>query len=608
MATISEIDGAIASARATAEAALNEVRAATANLTAWLDDFTLIPLGFGEVSPQLSDIGVIDAQDKPGALDLSGMDDGPEFVAPQLTSIDPLDSANIPELRADPPNIQSHVAPSAYTPGSLPNAPSLSDVTLPAAPDETLPEVPSFDTFVLPEPPELTKIEAPTMEMPTFDATAPEPKIAFTEQEYESELKDAAEAWLANVIKNGGTGLAEAVEQAIWNRGMTREIIAARRNLEAAIDEFAASGFPAPPGAVHARTMAIREDIQNRAEDLSRKIMEEQARLAQANTHFGVEQGIGFVAMEMEHTRAIMERAFQLAKATADLSLSVYNAKITAFNGRLDAYRTQAQVYEINVRAALQDIENYKALLEGKRLEASLRQDEVALYRAQVEGVKALFSLYRDKLEGSLAQIQADRGKIDLFRAQLEGETMKISAKEAEYNLYRAKLSGEKDKVAIYQAQVDAYNAQVRGAVAAFEAKKAQYDSALKNNALKIDGYKAEVDFKKALATYNNQRIIARIEEYKANNDTYRAQIAKAEAENRVRVEELRIDTERAKFNMAEFNDRTQLQAQLLLRAAEMKTGGYSQVASTAGAYAAAALSQINAVLSNMHSTEESVE
>jgi len=609
MATVSEIDSAIAQAKATAESALNEVKAATENLTDWLEEFEVIRVSYGEVAPQNSNIGVIDPADKPGRLDLSDLDSGiGEYEAPELETIDPLDSANLPAFSASEPTLKTHAEPSAYTPGALPNAPSLSDVKLPAAPDEELPDVPSFEDFVLPDAPELTKVDPPDMQLPTLDATAPEPVIAFNEEEYESELKDAAEAWLTNVIKNGGTGLAAAIEQAIWNRGMTREITAARRNLEAAIDEFAASGFPAPPGAVHARTMAIREDIQNRAEDLSRKIMEEQARLAQTNTHFGVEKGIGFVAMEMEHTRAIMERAFQLAKATADLSLAVFNAKVTAFNGRLDAYRTQAQIYEIHVRAALQDIENYKALLEGKRLEASLRQDEVALYRAQIDGVKALFSLYRDKLEGSLAQIQADRGRIDLFRAQIEGESLKISAKESEYNLYRAKLAGEKDKVAIYQSQVDAYNAQVQGAVAAFEAKKARYDSQLKSNALKLDGYKAAVEFKKALATNDNQRIIARIEEYKANNDTYRAQIAKAEAENRVRVEELRIDTERAKFNMAEFNDRTQLQAQLLLRAAEMKTGGYSQVASTAGAYAAAALSQINAVLSNMHSTEETVE
>jgi len=457
--SISSVDQAWGAATQYAGDMLNQVNNILGQLTSATADAGFDRPGIASMGRlELGDIGSVDARDKPTKISIEKYIDalGEPPVAPELSSeISAPELADLPELDIDPPSVNEYRTPDPFTPGPEPSAPKVSDIDLPAAPDAELPTAPTFDAFVLPDAPKFDLLPPFDEEAPVLDINAPAPIINFNEVEYVSELKDRAEAWLQNIIVNGGTGLNAAVEQAIWERGMAREVLAARRNIEEAIDAFAESGFPAPPGALHARTEAIRQDLQNRAEDLSRAIMEEQARLAQNNTQFAVQQGIGFVAMEMEHLRNLMERAFQLARATVEIALSVFNARITAFNAQLEQYRAKVQIYEINVRAALQQIETYRTLLEGKRIEASLRQQEVDLYRAQISGVEALFGLYKTRLEGVRTQVEVDRSRVDLFRALIEGQSLKVKMKEAEYGLYRAQLDGEKTKVSLFQSHLN---------------------------------------------------------------------------------------------------------------------------------------------------------
>lgn len=604
MATVTNVNSAHSNATALYQQSSAKVDAILADLLKSVEDiggvFNRSPdIDYARIGPlNVGNLGVVDPSDKPGGLDISAyinaLATAPQ--APTLGTLSAPDIGTLPDLTATSPTIGSFASPAPFTPDDDPDQPIISDITIPAAPDVALPEVPTFDAFVLPDTPEFSFIPAFDESAPVLDVNAPAPVIVFNEEEYTSELKDRAEAWLQNIIVNGGTGLNAAVEQAIWERGMAREVLAARRNIENAIDEFAASGFPAPPGALHARTESIRQDLQNRAEDLSRTIMEEQARLAQNNTQFAVQQGIGFIAMEMEHHRAIMERAFQLARATAEIALAVFNARITAYNAQIEQYRTKVQVFETNVRAALQQLEQYRTLLEGKRIEASLRQQEVDLYRAQISGAEALFGLYRTRLEGVRTQVEVDRGRVDLFRALIEGQSLKVKMKEAEYGLYRAQLDGEKTKVELYQSQVDAYRSRVQAEATKYDMYKSQFDAEVKFEGLKVEEFKAKILAYTSEIEKNKVAISALLDEYRSDNDVYRAQIQKATEESRLAIELQRLEMERGKFNVSELNTRYRLIAELAVQETNARLAGYSTATTASANVASAALSMVNTI------------
>ena len=617
MSTKSEVEELIDTAQNYASSAIQQSTQAVDELIDATDDiggiFNRSPnVDYTPISDiDFSGIGVIDARDKPSALDISKYIGLPHVAptAPVLSEISSPEVQDVADFTETAPQIVMPASPVAYTPDALPDAPVLdTSVTIPAAPEESLPDAPTFEAFSIPDAPALETITAFEDVAPEFLGDAPAPVLNFSEEKYISTLKDAARSWLETQIANGGTGLATAVEQGIWERGMTREVESARRNIENAVDEFAASGFPAPAGALRARTAAIRNDLQNKSDDLSRKIMEEQAKLAQDNTHFAIGKGIELESLELQHMRAVADRALEFAKATSTVALSTFNAQIAGYNVKVEAYRTKAQVYEINVRAALQQIESYKAVLEGKRIEATLRQSDVDLYRAKIQGVESLFGLYRTKLEGERTKIELGRSRVDVYRAQIDGSIAQIKAKESEYGLYRAQQDGEMNKVRLYTAQLDGYKARIGAEATKYDMHKSKFDADATVQRQKIDSYRAQLDGYVADVNKNRSAIEALLGEYQGKSNLYEAEIRRASEEYRLSIQESMLELERGKHNSAEMNERYRLIAQLVLKEADSRIAGYGKAADSASNLASAALSQVNTIASTSNVLEESEE
>lgn len=63
---------------------------------------------------------------------------------------------------------------------------------------------------------------------------------------------------------NGGTGLAPAVEQAIWDRARSRETQTALANQTEVMRTSEALGFPLPSGVLASQLRAAQEDYYNK--------------------------------------------------------------------------------------------------------------------------------------------------------------------------------------------------------------------------------------------------------------------------------------------------------------------------------------------------------
>ena len=140
---------------------------------------------------------------------------------PSLTDVT-IPTVTVPSLIANPPVITFPDSPSDITiadPGEMPSV--TTDFDIPAKPSVTLPAVPSFADLVIPA--------APTVQTPTFEATAPiidlmapSSTFAYNEEQYQTDLKTAIEDRLFTLLTDGGTGLGEEVEDAIWERARNR--------------------------------------------------------------------------------------------------------------------------------------------------------------------------------------------------------------------------------------------------------------------------------------------------------------------------------------------------------------------------------------------------
>lgn len=488
-------------------------------------------------------------------------DDIPGGALDGITVVDPAISSSLEELEV------SNVGFFGRTPGTIEGTINIGSVPgfnvtqpsfeIPQAPDivwtefndaapsslgDALSHIPSTLELTLPPLPGLADIQIPSLpeidfaqfteQAPVMDLTPPDTSFSWTEAIYTSDLKQAIESKLLNDIRNGGTGLDEATEQAIYDRARSRQQVENEQLYTEALEFFSSRGFTFPPGALAGRMMEASARIAQINEDLNNDILVQQSKLAQENTHFIITSANEHERMTMDYINNMRQRGFEAAKYMVEAAIVIYRARVEAYKTRMEAYQIQAQVYEARIRAELLKVETYKAQIEGARLGVEVNRAAVEVYIAQVNALQTRVDLYKAQMEGARLRAEIDRIQIEGYAARVEAYQSLVNSKVARINGYTAQIAGEAEKARMYASQVDAYKSEVDayGVKAEVEIKKLQAQVEEVN--AEVEAYKAEVarydaDVRRAIAdaeikAKRNDNLIA---QYDADTRKYMAQL-----------------------------------------------------------------------------------
>lgn len=153
---------------------------------------------------------------------------------------------------------------------------------------------------------------------------------------------DEATNWLVNTITVGGTGIAPAVEDQIWQRGRDRVITDGLRVENQTLDGFASRGFSLPPGALAASLQAVRFEQLLKTQEFSRDVAIRQADIEIENLRFAVEKAIDSrmraMAAASDYIRALMtgpDTAARVASLNADAQARMLGATADLYRARL---------------------------------------------------------------------------------------------------------------------------------------------------------------------------------------------------------------------------------------------------------------------------------
>lgn len=430
-----------------------------------------------------------------------------------------VDTPSIPEFTRLVPELALPTPPSADLP-SAPVAPSVAEPEIPTAPVVSLPTVPTFTPVTVPLPPSVD-IPSFTAGLPAEDFFTPSNTFEWAEEAYASELLDAQKAKLLDNLENGGYGIETADESALWERARERELENARAATESVFAETASRGFPIPPGSSLVALQRAHQELQNRMSEVSREIALKRADLYVENRKFTIQEVRSLEAVLIGFHNSVQERALNAAKTAIEVAVSIYEAQLKRYNARLDAYRTEAQVFESKIRAALSQVEIFRTTMEGKRLEVDVQRQTVELYRAQLNGVESVINIYRAQMEAAGVRAGIERTRIDAFRALIDAYTAQVGARTAQFGMYEAQVRGEIAKVQAFEAEVRAYAARVEGLKSAAE--------------IKLGNLRAETDQARAKA------------------DIYRSDIAAGELSLRAQVEVIDTITKRYGIDVQKF-------------------------------------------------------
>ncbi len=417
-----------------------------------------------------------------------------------------------PPFNVPPPGITIPDPPDVDWPVFTQNPPQLSDVIIPGKPEVNLPPVPQLTPISIPAPPAYT-IPVWDEEAPVFDLTPPSPVLDWHEEEYLSDLKTKLSEKLYDQVVEGGTGLDEDTEQAIYDRAVSRMLTEEERKYNETLNYFASRGFLLPPGGLAGGLLEIQNAILQVREDLNNDILIQQSKLAQENTHFMIDQARQWEGSLMGYWNNVQERAFQAAVASVESVLKVYQIQVEGYKAELEVYKSKAQVYVSLIQAEQVKAELYRAHIEAVRANVDVQRAYIEAYVAQIQGVAALIELYKAEMEGARLQTEVDLNKIRAYQALVQAYAAQVEAITARFEAYKAQIQGEVAKAQVYQAQVEAFTALV-------ESYKAQAQVILAEAQVETERVKAEVEVYKGY-----------VEKYKTDGEVA---VAKAEAEARV--------------------------------------------------------------------------
>lgn len=414
--------------------------------------------------------------------------------ADAFREISEIDLKALPEFSAEKPTITMPYKPSALdaftlTPPSintnftLPNDPNIRITTAPniverkqpAKPSITLP---SFSGAIpsaadIPQGLDPNTVEAATRRIGNQYMADAVSNITPRAAAYVEEIAPGitavlgtSDAQLATYLR-GGTGLAPAVENAIYERSRSKVDAESERVRSTILSDMANRGFTLPNGALSSAIVAARQAAADNNARAASEITVMQAEMEQKNLQFAVTTLAGMRATLLNATQAYLQslvalngQSLDAAKSVLSTILAAYDSQAKLYGLQLEVFRAHATLYETEAKAATLALEIYRGELAA--FDSSLNHDKtrVDLYRSQIEAAGQEIGLYKEKVNAVVSKANLEKLKIDLVGMQAQLYATTVQAKEAEWRGYTAAVQGEEAKARIFAAEVEGFKAQ----------------------------------------------------------------------------------------------------------------------------------------------------
>lgn len=517
-----------------------------------------------------------------------------------------ISTGGVPTLSASEPSLSFPGTPDELTATPPGDPEASSPITLPTLVDPTLPDTPTLLALTIPD--------APALDIPTFDETIPEFELDFdvadfsySEDIYNSALLDLLRSRISDMV-NGGTGLPAPIETALFDRARTKEESTALSAQQTALEEWSSRGFTMPGGDISRRLAEVRENRRTAVNTINRDIMVRVHEAALDQLKAGVASGVQLEGSLMNYYAGYAERALRASIAIVEMGVASLNARIAFYNIQLARIDLAARVYETRVRAALAQVEIYKAQIDAEKTRGEINVQTVSLYQAQINAALSLVEIYKAKLEGARVQTEVERNKIETYKARIEGYSALVQAKRAEYDGYTAAVQAETAKVGIYEATVRAFGERVRAYQARVSAEVEANRGEVETEKLKIEQYDARIRAFTSQVQAEVGRIQAVTQIYDGQAKVFSAQASAEESRIKASAARLEIELEAGRSQTQLQLTKMTQQAQIAIQASAQALEAMKASAAVTAQLAAGAMTAVNTGASISGSDEYSIQ
>ncbi len=408
-----------------------------------------------------------------------------------------------------------------------------------------------------------------------------------------------------NSCISGGTAVNSSVANAIYEQDKEKSAAEYKRTVASARSQAAKWGFTLPTGFVANAAQMARQGFADNSARASRDIAIKQFELEQQNVQFALttskELRLGILSSAMGYFNSLVSvnsLALDAGKSVMQSMVEAYNSLIKRYEISLEAYKTEASVYETNLRGAMSATELYKSEIQALESLTNVDRAKVEVFRSQVDSLQAYASIYKTKVDAVVSKAQLEKLKIDVFQAQVESYRAQISGKSMEWEAYKSALQSNETTSRIYGSQIDAYAKKVDAFKTVVQAKMEVTNSESKRNDEIIRQYEAKVGAFRTIVQARSEKARAEIDVNRQSLDVFKSELdaAIAQANSTAMYHKLLTET---KITESDQRMKTQFkQADLWMEKAKAVAQVSEQLSGVLMSGAQGALNGINSIVS----------
>lgn len=211
-------------------------------------------------------------------------------------------------------------------------------------------------------------------------------------------------AWCKKAINVGGTGINVDVERALWERGRSRILKEASRNIADVTEKYARAGWPLPPGAMlHSQAM-IQQDSRDKLAEQSRDISVKSFDAELENVKFAIKTAGDLFIQALQAVGEYVKTIMLAPQLAATLTQSISGIKNEAARTLVSLYSAQSAALDPFIKLEVTDAE-----LKARAQEANLKS-KMQTAEMRMQSAMANLKMVGDAAASSLNGISAGAG------------------------------------------------------------------------------------------------------------------------------------------------------------------------------------------------------
>jgi hypothetical protein len=247
--------------------------------------------------------------------------------------------------------------------------------------------------------PELSKVEMDLSMVGNFDPNK------FKQATYVSPFFAFLEPKLEDFIENGGPGISDAVQQALFDNMRERDLQLVADALDLVRANYGKTGFPLPTSMLRAQENEVIKKYQDDRSNRNREVTALIAERAQDTMKAAVSSGIRMEAVQSQFSLGFARLFMDVSSQLIQQYRLMQDAEIAEFEGQIKAILAKTQIAEINSR------------LEYAYQEQLLKQWEIET-SAAIEKTKANI---QQAAQATEVKLRAATGLSEFYKSMVAG-------------------------------------------------------------------------------------------------------------------------------------------------------------------------------------------